>query len=172
MKTNNILFIMIATAASLLISCEQGGIEPKESSTNATGVTPEGIRFRDSVVASIQSQTGFAQDNARSQRIVTISAIKLSCDRFRVTVNLNQADCPTSPSEQVVGYWTLFSTAGIKNLTPTPGTPCLNIGPQFSFDYTASRVSYLQIVLLPFFPVSRASGPILMSNTIILTPDC
>lgn len=169
MKTNNILFVIIAIAASMLASCEQGGIEPKANSSNTTALTAEEMHYRDSVVAEMQSQAGL--DNAR--RIVTISAVKTGCNTFKLTVNLNQTLCPGADSKQVVGYWTLFSTTGIQNLTPTYGDPCLDTGPQFSIDYSTPGVSYMYMVLLPLDPITRAAnGPLLISNTIIVTPDC
>lgn len=159
-KINALIFLF--TAMSVFSACENEiDRELHRSGERAAGepaVSPE---------ASAENAL------AATTRIVSLSAVKMDCNRYKLTVTLNQPVCKRNPSGYIVGYWTLFSGAEGKriSLPQTRSDNCLS-GTQFTIDYTPSKNTLVKIVLLPFEPVGYLFSGYLESNTVSLKTGC
>jgi hypothetical protein len=170
MKRN--IFICGAMAiAFFYTSCSKSDFHPeKGSQLEETNLTAEQLHIRDSVIDKVRAMKP-GENNLKSGPVVTIDNKKVNCNTFRLTVNVNQQICPSSPNSQLIAYWTLFDSKQILNLAPTKGNPCIQ-GTQLSFDYKVTGTDYLYIVLLVIDSKTGTVVSLFLSSTIILRPDC
>lgn len=166
------IFVSLVIVLTLFTgSCKKNESEPEKKTQDSTslGLTPGQTHIRDSVI-NYYGTVKPAVTNLKAGLAVTVSATKLNCNTFRLTVTVNQQFCPRTNSP-LVAYWTLFDSFGHQNLSPTYGNPCIS-GNQVTMNYTVKSTDYLYIVLLLFEPKTGIYDGVFISNTIVLTPSC